>query len=132
MCQGGRWEKIKDIPCPAVCSAYGDPHYRTFDGHTYEFQGNCQYTLVHETKEDLFHITATNIPCGSTGVTCVRAITIEAAGEKFDLARGDTEVLINDVAAMNQQSQSYTISQVGFFVSIYFDFGLTVLWDGGL
>ncbi|CAG5895700.1 unnamed protein product [Menidia menidia] len=70
VCKERRWHCTQSL-CTGVCAATGDPHYVTFDGRCYSFLGDCQYVLARETS-GLFSVTAENVPCGSTGVTCTK------------------------------------------------------------
>lgn len=45
ICQQGLFQCILH-PCASTCTAYGDRHYRTFDGLPFDFVGACKVHLV--------------------------------------------------------------------------------------
>uniref|UniRef100_A0A8D3DGA7 Otogelin n=1 Tax=Scophthalmus maximus TaxID=52904 RepID=A0A8D3DGA7_SCOMX len=45
VCQHGTFQCVFR-PCPSMCTAYGDRHYRTFDGLLFDYVGACKVYLV--------------------------------------------------------------------------------------
>lgn len=83
---GGEWQLDSVEDCPGVCVASGDPHYLTFDGYQYSFQGECSYHLTtHQDK--LFSVVAENVPCGSRGYTCTKSVSVQAYGQTYNLVQ---------------------------------------------
>lgn len=49
VCQHGMFQCVFH-PCPSMCMAYGDRHYRTFDGLLFDYVGACKVYLVKVLK----------------------------------------------------------------------------------
>eukprot|EP00057_Strongylocentrotus_purpuratus_P019746 XP_011674220.1 PREDICTED: SCO-spondin-like [Strongylocentrotus purpuratus] len=78
LCQRDGW-LCTEHACPGTCHAYGDPHYKSFDGREFAFMGDCSYVLAQDSCDDqegTFRITVENEPCGEEGFTCTKLINM--------------------------------------------------------
>ncbi|KAL8211568.1 UNVERIFIED_CONTAM: Mucin-2 [Gekko kuhli] len=63
----------------SYCTGWGDPHYKTFDGLYYSYQGNCTYTLVEEINKNIdnFGVYIDNYHCDPREpVSCPRTLFV--------------------------------------------------------
>lgn len=45
VCRNREWV-CSNNSCSGTCIAYGDPHFKTFDGYKFNFMGQCGYILT--------------------------------------------------------------------------------------
>ncbi|KAK7066927.1 Mucin-5B [Halocaridina rubra] len=128
-CEGGQW-LCSDTQCPGICSAWGDSHYKTFDGRLYEFHGTCDYLLAKakSSSADSFEVTIQNVPCGTDGVTCAKSVTLRVGS-------GDSQEVVqfskNKPPPMKNLTRTI-IREAGIFLfAEVTDMGLVLQWDRG-
>ncbi|ERE79587.1 mucin-5B-like protein [Cricetulus griseus] len=129
-CRNRRWE-CTDRPCMGACVAYGDGHFVTFDGERYIFEGSCEYTLAQDycrgntSTDGTFRIVTENVPCGTTGTTCSKAIKIFVESYELILHEGNFKV----VERRSSGDVPYKIRYMGIFLVIEIRSGIVVSWD---
>lgn len=84
-------------PEPGICEIWGDPHYLTFDQLRYDFQGDCEYTIVRDCIGSSFHLIGDNVKNNpSDDVSVMRHLRLTYLGNEYSLL-SDGEVRVNDV-----------------------------------
>ncbi|XP_023835816.1 IgGFc-binding protein-like [Salvelinus sp. IW2-2015] len=120
-----------------TCSAQGDPHFRTFDGKRFDFQGNCIYKLAGVCSKDSdlenFEVTLENNNRGSTRVSYAKVVTVIVLGSSYTIT-GDYhgKVLVNDVLTSLPYYSNNTEVQIyrnRRFAVLETYFGLKVSFD---
>ncbi|XP_056307734.1 mucin-2-like [Danio aesculapii] len=127
ICRRGNW-LCSQKKCPGICTIYGSGHYKTFDQQRFGFRGDCSYIAAQNkcgNKTGNFHVITENMPCGTTGTTCSKAVGI-LLGRTW-LLLSDGTVTATDIGT--GPNIKYNERNVGMYLVIDAAIGLTVLWD---
>ncbi|NXN67514.1 MUC2L protein, partial [Himantopus himantopus] len=105
--------------CDCYCTGWGDPHYMTFDGLYYSYQGNCTYVLVEEIdkKVDNFGVYIDNYHCDTRDVvSCPRTLIVRHETQEVRIATVKPNTLQVEVT-VNKQAVALPYKKFG--LSIY-------------
>ncbi|KAF7462432.1 hypothetical protein GHT09_012530 [Marmota monax] len=126
VCQQGSFQCTL-YPCASTCTAYGDRHYRTFDGLPFDFVGACKVHLVKSTSDFSFSVIIENVNCYSSGIICRKFISINVGNSLiiFDNDSGNP----SPESFLDEKQEVHTW-QAGFFTLVHFPREhITLLWD---
>ncbi|XP_071972687.1 uncharacterized protein [Engystomops pustulosus] len=128
-CEDRKWQCTKE-ECHRTCVVYGEGHYVTFDGKRFDFSGDCEYTLTQDyclsnAGNGSFRVITENIPCGTTGATCSKAIKVFLGNFELKLSEGSYEVVERDIGS----EVPYQVRQMGIYLVIEAKNGLILMWD---
>ncbi|XP_055937840.1 hemocytin-like [Argiope bruennichi] len=138
-CRRGQWQCTEQV-CPGICTAWGESHFKTYDGKIFDFHGECEYILSKGKMSDAsYTLIVQNVPCGTSGITCSKSFTLDLGALKQ--SRGDTNEVVadeekltltkNDPLPKMSLKSRFVVLESGLFVLVYTDIGITLRWDRG-
>uniref|UniRef100_UPI00398E4BCD alpha-tectorin-like n=1 Tax=Pristiophorus japonicus TaxID=55135 RepID=UPI00398E4BCD len=121
----------------ATCWAAGDPHYHTFDGKAFDFQGTCRYTFSKYCDPagnlNTFSVEVANDHRGSTAVSWTRLVEVQVYGHRIQVTRGERgKVQVNGETInlpVSLESGKVRVTHSGSAAVLWTDFGLSVSYD---
>ncbi|XP_072321727.1 mucin-5B-like [Eucyclogobius newberryi] len=127
ICSNRKFQCTEKV-CDSVCSIYGDGHFITFDDKRYDFNGQCQYTLLQDycssTTNGTFRILSENMPCGTTGTTCSRTFKMYLGEAEYQFQSEQFRVLKSDDTFSPAQVQ-----KMGLYLVVTLKPGIILMWD---
>ncbi|XP_041976866.1 BMP-binding endothelial regulator protein isoform X2 [Aricia agestis] len=114
-----------------ICTVFGDPHYKTFDGKFYSFQGSCKYQLVSDCKNHTFSIRISNDARNTTHSSWTRTATLRIGSTKINMGK-KMRIKVNGqrISIPHKIDGVAEITRSNGAVTLTSDIGVQILWDG--
>nr|CAD7462841.1 unnamed protein product [Timema tahoe] len=119
------------VESDGVCTVFGDPHYRTFDGKLYSFQGSCKYLLTADCVAHTFNIRVTNNARTTKTSSWTKTISIKVGEIKVNLGQ-KMRVKLNGkrIEPPYSYGDHIVINKTDDSIVVYTKLGIQILWDG--
>jgi BMP-binding endothelial regulator protein len=118
------------IETPGVCTVFGDPHYKTFDGKFFSFQGSCKYQLTADCVDHTFSIRVTNDARTTKYSSWTKTVTLKMGDYKVNLGQ-KMRVKINGQRIETPfRSERVFIERLDDMIVVETDLNIKMTWDG--
>lgn len=114
------------------CISFGDPHYRTFDGKAYSYQGICKYTLAKDcTPSKTFSIITRNDGRYSSSFSWIKSVVFKYANLTISLQQKHRVKINGKIVRIPLLYNSHIdIRRIKRYIFVYTQHGITIKWDG--
>ncbi|SPP72731.1 BMP-binding endothelial regulator protein [Drosophila guanche] len=124
------------VETAGTCTVFGDPHFKTFDGKFFSFQGSCKYQLAADCQGHSFHIRLTNDGRGTKRSSWAKTVTLKLhnlrinLGQKLRVKVNGTRVVLPYAGRAGDQNVTIGRLAEGGGVLLRSELGLAIEWDG--
>ncbi|XP_070569984.1 BMP-binding endothelial regulator protein-like [Ptychodera flava] len=114
-----------------VCTVFGDPHYKTFDGRLYNFQGTCKYVLTSDCRHNTFIVRVRNDPRNTASFSWTQSVHLTVGGVDIKLQQDfNVKYKQERIKIPYEETGEFSAVMENSLLKITTALGIIIIWDG--